>query len=369
MNRTAICVKTLIFSVLMFTGHLVLAQQEYRYTQPTSRDDGWKTASMISEGMNTALIDQLFDQLGPAKHKIHSVLLVKDDQLILEEYFGSQTIETRHDLRSVTKSLRSILTGIAIDRGFIDSIDDPISNYLGDLQPKKNLDPRKAEITIRHLLTMSTGLECNDWDPRSAGQEDRVYKKKDWLQYTLDLPMVYDPGTESRYCSMGVVLLVELISRASGMSIDVFARKYLFDAMNISNYSWRHTSRKEVISSGKRLSMTARDMAKIGQLILNKGKWKEQQLVSKEWITLSTQTHTDIDGMSYGFLWWKIPLKLEDRQTMSTTATGNGGQYIVVLPEMNSIAVFTGGAYNSAEDKLPFAIVRDILIPTLNPKN
>ena len=211
---------------------------------------------------------------------------------------------------------------------------------------------------------MSAGWDCNDWDRKSKGQEDRVYKKSDWIQYTLDLPIINDPGAVSNYCTMGVVLLAELISQASGLSIDQFAAQYLFDPLGISNVQWGHTADKEVISSGKRLSMTPRDMAKIGQLVLNEGNWKGSQIISAQWIRSATTTQTMITGVEYGYLWWNIPFRSEEDTLIAKTATGNGGQYIMVLPKMNLVAIFTGGAYNSQEDKLAFAIMKDVLIPT-----
>ncbi len=149
------------------------------------------------------------------------------------------------------------------------------------------------------------------------------------------------------------------------MTIDQFAEKHLFAPLGIDNLSWGHTSNKEVIPSGKRLYMTTRDMAKIGQLMLNQGKWNEQQLVTKEWIEESTSAHTKITGLDYGYLWWNIPLNTNEKVFISKTATGNGGQYIMIIPELDVVAIFTGSAYNSHEDKLPFAIMTDIFLPTL----
>ena len=230
------------------------------------------------------------------------------------------------------------------------------------------MDERKQQITIRHLLTMSSGLDCNDWDKQSKGQEDKVYKKRDWLQYTLDLPMMNNPGEVSNYCSMGVVMIAEIISQASGMSIDQFAEEYLFKPLSISNVSWGHTSKKEVMPSGKRLYMTPRDMAKIGQLTLNKGKWNGQQIISEKWVEESTMAVTKISGVDYGYLWWNIPFKQNEKTITSIVATGNGGQYILILPELDLVAIFTGGAYNSQEDKLAFAIMKDVFLPTFGSK-
>ncbi|MBL4643655.1 MAG: serine hydrolase, partial [Flavobacteriaceae bacterium] len=220
-----------------------------------------------------------------------------------------------------------------------------------------------------HLLTMSTGLDCNDWDKKSKGQEDRIYRKRDWLQYFLNLPMIDTPGKTSSYCTMGQVLATEIISRISGMTIDKFAKEHLFTPLKITNVSWRHTSNKKVIPSSKRLYMTSRDMAKIGQLILNEGKWNEKQIVSKKWVEESIKPITKIAGVPYGYLWWSIPFKVNEKTVISRTATGNGGQYIIIIPSMEIVAVFTGGAYNSQEDKLPFSILKDIFLPAFTNHN
>ncbi len=357
-NIPAIIILALVVNILSY------GQNSYTYSQPKELEDGWQTNNLKSLKTDTTSIYKLFEQIKNKENKIHSVLLVKDNQLIIEEYFKNHTSNKQHDLRSTTKSIKSILMGIAINKGFINSVDDPISKYLKTPVPTQNLDERKAKITIKHLLTMSSGLDCNDWDKKSKGQEDKIYKKKDWLQYMLNLPIVNEPGKTSNYCSMGVVLIAEIISQASGMTIDKFAEHYLFNPLGIKNVSWGHTSNKEVIPSGKRLYMTSRDMAKIGQLILNKGAWGEKQIVSKKWIEKSTTPKTKITGIDYSYLWWHIPFKLDGEIVISKTATGNGGQYIMVFPNMNLVAVFTGGAYNSQDDKLPFAMMKDIFLPT-----
>lgn len=339
------------------------AQNIYNYTPPKQLNDGWRTMSLNSQSYDTTKVYQLFNQLKTGDHEIHSIVLVKDNQIVIEEYFSENTIEKQHDIRSATKSVTSLLMGIAIDRGIIGSLDDPITKYL-KYPLQKKIDREKGQITIQHLLTMSTGLDCNDWDKKSKGQEDKIYRKKNWLQYFMNLPLINEPGSVSNYCTMGQVLAMEIISQAAGMSIEAFAEQYLFKPMNITNISWGHTSKRNMAPSGKRLYMTSRDMAKIGQLVLNKGKWYESQLVSEEWVNKSISRHTQISGIDYGYLWWSIPFKINNRTTNSTVATGNGGQYIFIFPEFDLIIVFTGGAYNSQEDKLPFAIVKDVFLPT-----
>ncbi|MEW7292814.1 serine hydrolase domain-containing protein [Aquimarina sp. 2304DJ70-9] len=358
----------ILITLILLTSIISYGQGTYLYSQPKELDDGWRTNNLRSHNIDTTRVYQLFSQLQNRKNKLHSILLVKNNELIIEEYFNENSIDKPHDLRSTTKSIRSILMGIAIDKGFVDDVNDPISKYLKSHVPTKNLDKRKEKITIANLLAMSSGFECNDWDKNSKGQEDKVYRKKDWIQYTLDLPMVNKPGKVSNYCSMGAILIAEIISQSSGMTIGKFAEMYLFKPLGINNLKWGHTSDKEVIPSGKRLYMTSRDMAKIGQLILNNGKWNNEQIVSQKWVEESTTSKTKITGIDYGYFWWNIPFKINEKVVVSKTATGNGGQYIMVFPELDMVAVFTGGAYNSQEDKVPFAIMKDIFLPTFTGK-
>lgn len=352
----------------LFCLHVIesYSQIPYQYYVPEVNADGWETSHLTTLQIDTSGIYHLFGQLHQGPNKVHSVLLVKNDQLVLEDYFNGAAVDQPHDLRSATKSIRAILMGIAIDKGFVKSVDDPILDYL-EQAPLENLDDRKKEITIKHLLTMSSGLECNDWDKKSKGQEDKVYRKPDWIQYTLDLPVVHEPGEVANYCSMGAILIAEIIAQASGVSIDEFADRYLFAPLGIKNYYWGHTSSKKVIPSGKRIYMTSRDMAKIGQLVLNRGKWKGEQIVSSAWLEAATMPQVQITGLDYGYFWWTIPFQNDDETVLVQTATGNGGQYIMVVPDRNLVAVFTGGAYNSSEDKLPFMIMNKVFLPAFKP--
>lgn len=361
--RSSICIL-----ILIITGQVLVAQSSYRYNPPENLNDGWPTNDLRTILKDTSLLYKMFNQLPDGDHDLRSTLVIQKGELLLEKYLKGASANSQQDMRSATKSVRSLLIGIAVDKGFINSIDDPINKYLGDLAPKKNLDPQKSQITIRHLLTMSPGWDCNDRDQKSQGQEDRIYRKNNWLQYALDLPMKNLPGEVTNYCSIGTVMLMEVLSRATKMSVDIFAATYLFEPLGISNYRWDHTSNKKVNAAAKRLYMTPRDMAKIGQLVLQEGQWNDQQIVSKDWIALSTKQHTQIDGSGYGFLWWMTAFPNKNSAIQGFAASGNGGQYIVIFPSKELVFVFTGAAYNSPKAQLPLFIMRDVFIPTfVNP--
>lgn len=212
---------------------------------------------------------------------------------------------------------------------------------------------------------MSSGLDCNDWDKKSKGQEDRIYKKKNWIQALADLPMVNEPGETSNYCTGGVMMLATILERTSGLSLQDYAQKYLFDHLDIKKVEWGHTNRKEVVSAGRRLYMRSRDMARLGLLMLHDGLWKGKQIVPKNWIAELHQTKTNINNRPYSYWWWQIPFPNNGKPITATVATGNGGQYILCFPEQDMVVVFTGGAFNSPEQQKPFGIVNNYILPAL----
>lgn len=325
----------------------------------------WKVGQLGEVGMDTTLFQRLLSELPPEKHKMESMLVVRKNRLVFEHYFHGATETTLHDLRSATKSIIALLTGIAIDKGFFSSVEDSLFKYL-PAYFENNQHFEKRGIRLQHLLNMNTGLACNDWDKNSPGQEDRVYKKKDWIDYLLNLPMYYEPGDTSLYCTGGVMLLAAAIESASGMAIDQFANAFLFHPMGIDSVFWQHTNKKEVMSAGKRLSLRPRDMARIGQLMINEGECDGKQLVSNSWIAECMKAQAKIYHVDYGNLWWKIPLATTSSKKYEfIAAMGNGGQYILVQPALQLVVVFTGHAYNEELDKLPFTVVNKVILPSL----
>jgi len=360
----SVLILTFFCELLVFSQVAAQSRPAYNYQIPARGNDGWVTAHLAEKEIDTTTIFSFFRTMSSEKgHGIHSILLFKNQHLVLEEYYGKYNASETHDIRSATKSITALLVGIALDKGFLQSIDDPINKYLSHYQPFKNPDARKDKITIRHLLTMSAGWECNDWDKKSDGQEDKMYRKKDWIRFVLDLPMENNPGDTSLYCTGGVVVLGEIIHHASGMKADEFSRKYLFQPLGIENYHWSYFGKKDKVDTGGHLYLTPRDMAKIGQLVLNKGEWNGQQLVSSSWINMITDIHTQIGNMKYGFLWWSIPFKIQGEEVTSICATGNGGQYIMIFPTLDLICVFTGKNYNSPKAQLPFHVMNKIMLP------
>ena len=331
----------------------------------TQLDSVWQVSKMWSKTLDSTKIASLIKVIEHTENGVESVLIGKKDTLLMDTYFKGYAPDIPHDLRSVTKGFIAILIGIAVDKGLIEDINDPIQKYLGPLKPLINKSETKSRITLKHLLTMSSGWDCNDWDKKSKGQEDKVYRKKDWLQYTLDLPMVNEPGQQSSYCTMGTILLAEILERVSGKSLEVFAQMHLFKPLGIRNYRWGHTSKANKLSSAKRLYLTPKDMAKIGVLVLNKGHWDKLQIVSENWIKQMTIPQPRLAGLPYGYLWFNNPFSDGTKLHNAMVSTGNGGQYIIVFSETQWIIVFTGNAFNSEKDKLPLSWVQQYILPAI----
>ncbi len=318
--------------------------------------------------MDPRQLARLVVELPPEKkHGLHSLLIARRGSLVMEAYWNGYDRQTAHDLRSSTKSITSLLLGIAIDQGLINGVADPVLPYLTEADPDlRQVAAAKHRITLAHLLTMSSGLDCDDRNRKSRGHEDRMYRKRDWVRTFLDLEVVAPPGDVSRYCTGGVVTLGRVISEASGLSIPEFARRHLFEPLGVVGERWSLFDRKRQTDTGGHLYLRPRDLAKIGQLVLQKGQWNGTQLVSESWIERATREQTRIDdGKPYGYLWWLVGMQTPTRKLSVVFASGNGGQYLFIIPELEMVVVFTGGNYNSPKAGLPFQLLGTFIEPAV----
>ncbi len=317
-------------------------------------------------GINGELLRQSVSDLpSAAEHGLRSMLVLKDGKLVLEEYWNGYDRNTLQDIRSATKSITSLLVGIAIDRQFLGGVDEPLRKHLALIY--SDVAALNRNITLDHLLTMRSGLACNDRDPQSPGQEDRIYRTNDWVRSFLELSSVYPAGDATHYCTAGVIALGRVIAEASKRPIPEFANEYLFLPLNIKDARWSDFDHHRQTDTGGHLFLRPRDMLKIGQLVLQKGMWNDRELVSLQWIAQSTQEHTRIDdGKAYGYLWWHESASHKGKQVTIVAAYGNGGQYIFVIPELGMVVVFTGGNYNSEKAFRPFQMMMKYILPAVN---
>lgn len=334
---------------------------DYTYTAPVARTDGWAVGAVADVGIDESLITTATRSMLDGSYiGIDSFLIVKNGILVHEVYKGQQA-STRHDLRSATKSITSLMLGIAVDNGFVTDVSDPALPYVQGYPSFENWDHRKNAISVRNFLTMSSGLECDDWRS-SAGNETNMYVRDDWVKFILDLPMINDPGTRFSYCTGGVVVLGAIIQDASGMRPDVFAIHHLFGPLGITNYEWEFTPSNR-IDTGGHIRMTARDMAKLGQLVLQRGTWSGVQVISEQWIDESTAYFLTIDDDDdYGYLWWRREFGASHQ---AIYASGNGGQYIMAFPALDLVVVFNGRNYNSGLQYQPFEMLERFILPAV----
>jgi CubicO group peptidase (beta-lactamase class C family) len=340
--------------------------QPFQYQIPQKTVDNLDISSLENEGIDSTLYYKFFNSLPvPKEHKINSFLLLRNNKLVLEQYFGGYSIDKKHDMRSATKSITSLLVGIAIEKGFIKSENDPIINYLDDYQTII----KDKNIRIIDLLNMNSGLDCNDWVPASTGNEEKMYNTKDWVKFILELNNKYPKSDTAVYCTGGVVVLGYIIQKASKMKLDAFALKYLFEPLGIMDYQWAYYNDNKHVDTGGHLFMKPRDMAKIGLLMQNKGIFNQKQVISEKWVekctSMQTKFYDNGKVINYGYLWWKQSFDFNAKTYSYSYAIGNGGQFIINLPSANVVAIFTGENYNAANTDLPFEVLKKVIIPSL----
>ena len=331
---------------------------------PEQLDDGWDVASPVRFAADVALLDSMIHRTETGQYvNINSVLVAKDGVLVLEEYFNGNDRNTLHEIRSATKSIGSMLTGIAINKGFIDSENEPIYRYFeDDYKPAYGWSDQARKVEISHLLSMMSGYECDDLATDFAC-EHAMHRADDWVQYSFDLPFAHSPGSRWAYNSASLILVGEAIARTSGLNVDEFADRYLFEPLGIEKFLWQFSPKGHAwIGGGAR--MISREMVKIGQLMLNRGAWNGQRLLSEEWIDKSTTKQGEmLTGVDYGYLWQTCQAYIGRDLVTAFWASGNGGQYIIVIPDEGMVVVFTGGNYNSLLGGQPFRMLTRFILP------
>ena len=363
-------------------------RDDYQYQVPEAIGDGWETTTLAEVGMDEAHLAQLMDDLNASpSHLVHSILVVRSGKLVFEEYFAGKMFSLAkytggvgfnrgdaHNLASVTKSITTTLMGIALDQGLVRSVTEPVFSFFPEHADLVAEDPRRAQMTLEDLMTMSSGMEWNDDAlPYSDSRNDmvRMFNSEDPIRYALAVGLSTAPGTSFRYCNGNTNILGEVVRRATGQRLDEFAAAYLFAPLGIADAQWQMISqpRGVVFASGD-LRLRPRDMAKIGQLFLNGGTWHGRSVVSPEWVAAATEphwtwapTHDWEDGYGYGWWHWTIPVGLQAHHAF--LAAGWGGQNIVVLPDDDLVVVTTGGSYYDLTPMPAVRILAEYVLPAL----
>lgn len=324
--------------------------------------DQWTLAAPASVGMDAAEL-ALAAAAVDAKSGVSAMLVMRHGQPVFEQYWNGFDKDTLHDLRSATKSITSLLVGIAIDQHALGGVDDPISRWLAADYPGA---PALSDgLVLENLLTMRSGLACNDWNVDSPGQEENMYAHQDWVAFWLGLPLKYPPGTVTSYCTGNPVVLGRILVEATHQAIPAFAQATLLGPLGITSAVWNTYDDGAQTDTGGHMHMRPRDMARIGQLALQHGQWNGRQLVSAAWMDASTSEHTEFDDGptdGYGYLWWHGTMTWQGRDVPMFFANGAGGQYIFVVPQLDLVAVFTGENYgNAVAAQKPYVLLQYLM--------
>ncbi|HEX8816341.1 MAG TPA: serine hydrolase [Terriglobales bacterium] len=338
----------------------------------------WTKSDPDSAGLSNAKLQAMSAAIRSDQFKkIGSVLVARRGQLVFEDYVDGDTNSLR-DTRSATKSITDILVGIAIGEHKLSGVDAKILTLLPDRAKRiQNPDPRKANITVEDFLTMSSVLECDDWNDASRGNEERMYVVEDWAQFVLDLPIrghmhvgeTIEPPKYGRYfsyCTGGAFVLSEILQKVTGERTDHYAQERLFSPLGITNLKWVY-SPMNIPQTGGGLRMTSRDLLKIGQLYLNNGQWHGNQIVSKDWVQQSTTPHAQVDDdTNYGYFWWLVTFKSGGKEYPAYFMSGNGGNKVYVIPSADLVAVITSTNYNTpGMHQQPQKLLTDYILASL----
>jgi len=336
----------------------------YEYQVPEQTQDGWQTTSLSEVNIDQQLIEEMMLWIKKGTYgNIDSIVIAKDGYLVHEGYFNGSNVNKLNDLRSVSKSIISTMIGIAVDSGFIASVDDKVMSLFPEYDLLDNWHQRKNDISIRHLLTMSSGLACNDNHEVSPGREGLMFQSDDWLSFFLTLPSIREPGAEFAYCAGSVVGLAGILEKSTDMKGIDFANERLFQPLSITEFEWLKTNGDLLHPNG--LFLNSRDMAKIGQ-VMSTGMWGDQLILSQNWIEQATSHQfTDLDLDSLGFLWWRYSNDFPSIDNDLFYAHGKGGKSIVVIPDLNTIIVIAAQNNSSQSLQINGQIINDFIFPAL----
>ncbi len=337
-----------ILIILSFVS--CISKNDCSYQKPNEINDGLGISTLEEHKLDTLLFNKLNQDICNGKYgNMHSLLVIENNDLVIEQYYNGWEKDELHILASNTKSFNSLLIGVAIEHGYIKSVDQKMLDFFPEYEILEK-DTLKNKITIKDLLTMTSGLQWDEQalpltDPNNMGRQMDL--TNDWLKSTLMLPMDTTPGTKYVYSGPNNIILSEIIKKSTGQNIAEFAEKYLFEPIGIKEYYWG--SKNGVYDSGGGLKLKSRDIAKYGFLHLNKGIWNDKSIVSKNWIEEIFSPFIEIKHPFYSCYQWQL-VKTEYGFN-SWFIPGNGGQIINIIPELDMVIVINADNRKIPKDK------------------
>ncbi|MFC2097476.1 serine hydrolase domain-containing protein [Bacteroidota bacterium] len=357
MNKKIIILIAAIIVVIMSGCVKDLELKTDLNMEPGEINDGWEISTPSAEGFDEIALQETYNQFFSEEDYVTgiSLLVVRNGKLVTEGYCRDiNDRDIKRNIQSATKSFTSLVFGIARDMGYFDNLDESLYNIMPE-EFDNNMS--KRNITLRHLMTMNSGLEINN---EEFALELQIKDQRNQLSYLLAKPLFSDPGTQYWYRDCDPQLLSGAILKKTGKILDEIAKEKLFGPMGITDYFWEKNIDGHNLAPSA-LYIRPRDMAKIGKLVLNKGLWEGKQLVSKQWIELSTSNHVEfaIPGReltnppNYGFYWWVYEPHFSSLpEVRAFSAVGAGGQYIFIVPEKDLVIVMTSEPYVTGEFNL-----------------
>lgn len=326
------------------------ASEQHIAIQPIQATQDW---AISKASYNKDLIRAMNKKIAEKDFKdISSVVVIKEGALLLEEYFNGSDRSSLHDPRSVGKSFAATMLGIAIAEGFIQNQEQKLSAFY-PLKNYQNYSAKKANVSLKDLITMSSGFAGNDADTASQGNEENMYPTQDWVKFALDLPMQNPTSAvkEWSYFTAGVVVLGDVLQKTVPGGLQAYADKKLFAPLGITQYQWQYTPQKVANTAGG-IRLRALDFAKYGQLYKNGGLWDKQQIIPADWVKASLAKQVarteQKDGGYYGYLFWNDSIQSGQQSFEVAYASGNGGNKIFIFKDIPVVIVITAKAYNKA---------------------
>ena len=327
-----------------------------------------KEWQISTEQIDISKIEELNRKILKQTYKnVTSLVAIKEGKILIEEYFNGANRNTLHDTRSVGKSFASTLLGIAIEDKYIKSETQTLKEFY-NLKSFQNYSTSKDSITLKSLLTMSSTFEGSDMNSESPGNEENMYPTKNWVDFTLNLPidLTKVAGKQWNYFTAGCIVLGDIIHKSVPNGLEKYADKNLFRPLNIKKYKWQFTPQKVANTAGS-LQLSSLDYAKFGQLYKNQGTWNGKQILSQEWIakSLSHQMAISVDEF-YGYLFWNKTYKVNDLEYEVYYSSGNGGNRIFIFTDQPIVIVITSTSYNTPYgEKQVEKIMQEYLIPAI----
>ncbi len=327
----------------------------YSYVPPLPFDDGWPTSTLDAENIDRPAIQRFVQKLldmpmdSADAPQIHGVLMARHGKLVLEEYFHGEFRDKPHMTRSASKSVTAVLAGAVMQAGGPLKLTDAVYQVMHGGRFPAGLDPQKRTMTLEHLLTMSSGLFCDDGNDDAPGNEETIWEQDgepDFYKYTLKVPQATAPGEKAVYCSCSPNLALGMIGRATGEFPIYSFDRLVARPMKFGNYSWMLDKAGNPYGGGGTMFLP-RDFMKFGQLMLNGGTWEGRRILGREFVAQASARHYHLANIYYGYNWWNEDFPYKDRVVQAYSALGAGGQAVVVVPELDLVIAIFGGNYIS----------------------